>query len=55
METIIDEKSLARAMVDTVRDALLQLDGKLNVVAASHSFYSTFLTTADVTIGRRVL
>jgi len=30
------------------------LDGKLNVVAASRSFYSTFLTTAEHTIGRRI-
>jgi two-component sensor histidine kinase len=54
METIADGKTLAHAMVDTVRDALLVLDGKLNVVAASRSFYSTFLTTADATIGRRI-
>ena len=54
METIADGKTLAHAMVDTVRDALLVLDGKLNVVAASRSFYSTFLTTAEHTIGRRI-
>ena len=54
METIADGKTLAHAMVDTVRDALLVLDGKLNVIAASRSFYSTFLTTADLTIGRRI-
>jgi len=54
MESILNDKTLAQAMVDTVRDALLVLDGKLNVVAASRSFYSTFLTTADVTIGRRI-
>jgi two-component sensor histidine kinase len=54
MDTIVDGKTLAHAMVDTVRDALLVLDGKLNVVAASRSFYSTFLTTADVTVGRRI-
>ena len=54
MDTIFANTNLAHAMVDTVRDALLVLDGKLNVVAASRSFYSTFLTTADVTIGRRI-
>ena len=54
METISDGKTLAHAMVDTVRDALLVLDGKLNVIVASRSFYSTFLTTADLTIGRRI-
>jgi PAS domain S-box-containing protein len=54
METIADGRTLAHAMVDTVRDALLVLDGKLNVIAASRSFYSTFLTTAEATIGRRI-
>ena len=54
MDTVFANTNLAHAMVDTVRDALLVLDGKLNVVAASRSFYSTFLTTADVTIGRRI-
>ena len=54
MDTVFANTNLAHAIVDTVRDALLVLDGKLNVVAASRSFYSTFLTTADVTIGRRI-
>jgi PAS domain S-box-containing protein len=54
MDTIADGKTLAHAMVDTVCDALLVLDGQLNVVAASRSFYSTFLTTAEKTIGRRI-
>lgn len=54
MKNTEDSQALANAVVDTVRDSLLVLDGDLNVVAASRSFYSTFLTTADVTIGRRV-
>ena len=54
MEDIEDSNRLANAVVDTVRDSLLVLDGDLNVVAASRSFYSKFLTTPDVTIGRRV-
>jgi two-component sensor histidine kinase len=54
MESTEDGQALAYAMVDTVRDSLLVLDGKLNVVAASRSFYSTFKTTADQTVGRRV-
>jgi PAS domain-containing protein len=33
---------LARAIVDTVRDALIVLDRDLRVVAASRSFYQTF-------------
>ena len=54
METLADGNALAHAMVDTVRDALLVLDEKLNVIAASRSFYSTFLTTPSETIGRRI-
>jgi two-component sensor histidine kinase len=47
-------KTLANAVVDTVRDSLLVLDGSMNVVAASRSFYATFKLTPDVTIGRRI-
>lgn len=54
MEDTEDRHTLANAVVDTVRDSLLVLDDKLNVVAASRSFYSTFLTTPDATIGRRI-
>ncbi len=51
MDKIVDGGALAHAMVDTVRESLLVLDGHLRVVAASRSFYATFLTTPDVTIG----
>ena len=54
MESTEDGHALAYAMVDTVRDPLLVLDGELTVNAASRSFYSTFKTTADDTVGRRV-
>lgn len=54
MKSDEDGHALAFAMVDTVRDPLLVLDGNLNVNAASRSFYSTFITTAEDTIGRRV-
>jgi PAS domain-containing protein len=37
-----DGSSLARALVDTVREALIVLDRDLRVVAASRSFYQTF-------------
>lgn len=42
------------AMVDTVRESLLVLDGTLRVVAASRSFYYTFRTTPEETLGRMV-
>lgn len=54
MEAIEDGRALAQAMVDTVRDALLVLDGDLRVVSASRSFYETFQTTAAQTEGRKV-
>jgi PAS domain-containing protein len=54
MESIEDGRALAQAMVDTVRDALLVLDGDLRVISASRSFYETFQTTAADTEGRKV-
>ena len=51
MNKIVESNALAHAIVDTVRESLLVLDGQLKVVAASRSFYSTFLTTPDETIG----
>lgn len=47
-------RNLARAIVDTVRESLLVLDGDLRVVAASRSFYSTFRSTPEETLGRMV-
>ncbi len=54
MDSIEDGRALAQAMVDTVRDSLLVLDGDLRVISASRSFYSTFQTTAPETEGRMV-
>ncbi len=54
MDKITDVRTLAQTMVDTVRDPLLLLDGRMSVVAASRSFYSTFHTTPAETIGRIV-
>jgi two-component sensor histidine kinase len=54
MESIEDGRALAQAMVDTVRDALLVLDGDLRVISASRSFYATFQTTAAETEGHKV-
>ncbi len=54
MDKISDVRTLAQAMVDTVRDPLLLLDEHLSVVAASRSFYLTFQTTPAETIGRMV-
>ena len=54
MDSITDGRTLAQALVDTVRESLLVLDGDLRVVAASRSFYATFQTTPAATQGRLV-
>jgi chemotaxis protein methyltransferase CheR len=54
MDRITDGRTLAQALVDTVRESLLVLDGDLRVVAASRSFYATFQTTSAETVGRLV-
>jgi two-component sensor histidine kinase len=55
MDSITDGGStLAQALVDTVRESLLVLDGELRVVEASRSFYATFQTTPEETRGRLV-
>jgi two-component system CheB/CheR fusion protein len=43
---------LAEAIVATLREPLLVLDGGLRVVSANNAFYTTFQTTADASLGR---
>ena len=45
-------RTLADAIVDTVREPLVVLDQDLRVVAASRSFYRTFALTQEATNGR---
>jgi two-component sensor histidine kinase len=47
-----DARALAQAIVDTVREPLLVLDGDLHVVAASRSYYRTFQVSREDTLGR---
>ena len=47
-----DARALAQAIVDTVREPLLVLDGDLHVVAASRSYYRTFQVSREDTQGR---
>ena len=47
-----DGHSLAHAIVDTVREALIVLDRDLRVVAASRSFYQTFGANPQDTQGQ---
>jgi two-component sensor histidine kinase len=49
-----DAGSLARAIVDTVREPLLVLDSDLRVLAANRSFYLTFKVAPADTQGRRL-
>ena len=49
---IYDARSLAQAIVDTVREPLLVLDKELRVVAASRSFYLTFRANRQETQGQ---
>jgi two-component sensor histidine kinase len=46
------ERTLAEAIVDTVREPLVVLNRDLRVVSASRSFYRTFAMEARNTIGR---
>lgn len=41
-EQVVDPRSLAQIIVDTVREPLLVLDGDLNILLASGSFYRWF-------------
>ena len=45
-------RELAESIVDTVREPLIVLDGKLKVISASRSFYRDFQVTPEETVGR---
>jgi two-component system CheB/CheR fusion protein len=47
-------RKAADGIVDTVREPLLVLDGKFNVVLASRSFYPAFAVTREETLGQRI-
>jgi two-component sensor histidine kinase len=49
---IEDARALAQAIVDTVREPLLVLDGDLRVLAVSRSFYLTFRVHHQDVLGR---
>jgi PAS domain S-box-containing protein len=54
LNNLIDAHVMAQAIVDTVRDPMLVLDGQLSITAASRSFYDVFKTTPGETMGRKV-
>ena len=47
--------TLREIVVDTVREALVVLDGDLRVISAGRPFYQTFSATADETEGHLIL
>ena len=47
-------RELAEGIVDTVVEPLLVLDGGLQVISASRSFYEHFQVTAGQTVGRKI-
>lgn len=47
-----DALSYAESIVDTVREPLLVLDGKLHIITASRAFYQTFGVSREETEGR---
>lgn len=54
LNVLDDQRGLAQAIVDTLREPFLVLDGELRVVAASQSFYILFRVDPRETIGRPV-
>jgi two-component system CheB/CheR fusion protein len=47
-------RELAEGIVNTVVEPLLVLDGALQVISASRSFYQHFQVTAEQTVGRKI-
>jgi len=48
----VSAQEYAQNIVDTVREAILVLDGDLRVVSANRSFYRTFKVTSPETVGQ---
>ncbi len=54
-EVAVEEaRDLAESIVDTVREPLLVLDGKMVVTSASRSFYRYFQVSPEETVGRPI-
>ncbi|MEO5807679.1 histidine kinase dimerization/phosphoacceptor domain -containing protein [Devosia sp.] len=52
VENLANAQTLAQAIVNTIPEPFLVLDGKLRVLAASRSFYSTFKVNMEQTQGQ---
>src|SRR5262249_61507419 len=55
LEQVNRSRDYAEALVETVRESLIVLDGQLRVRAANNSFYRTFQTTPITTEGKDFL
>ena len=53
-EELQTARELAEAIIDTVREPLMVLDGALRVVSASRSYFQRFGVTTEATVGRRI-
>ena len=51
-EAMQEARKFAESIVDTVREPLIVLDGKMKVISASRSFYKDFQVKREDTIGR---
>ncbi|MCX7178356.1 MAG: PAS domain-containing protein, partial [Proteobacteria bacterium] len=54
LATVQLARELAEGIVDSVNDPMIVLDGLLQVVSASHSFYEHFQVKATETVGRKI-
>jgi len=52
-QAVLSVKRFAENIVDTVRESLVVLDGRMRVVKANRSFYQTFRITEKETAGKR--
>ena len=53
-DAVREARDMAEAIVDTVREPLVVLDGALHVVSASRVFYRRFRVTREETVGRPI-
>jgi two-component system CheB/CheR fusion protein len=53
-EELLEARELAEGIVDTVREPLIVLNGTLQVVSASRSYYQHFRVTPEETVGRPI-
>lgn len=51
-EAVQEAREFAESIVDTVREPLVVLDGKMRIISASRSFYRDFQVKREETVGR---